>query len=88
MKKEIKGSPFASLIDCMKNDGLAAGAKRLDLLLRGKVACARESDFQGDFGLEMKSIKRTSWRRMSFKTKATFGSVAGMILKVWPAIGL
>ena len=87
MKKETKPSPFATLIDCMKNDGLDAGAKRLDLLLH-KVAWSTGSEFQGDFGLEMKNIKRSSWRRMSRKTRTTFGSVADSILKVWPAIGL
>ena len=88
MKKETKQSSFVTLIDCMKDDGLAAGAKRLDMLLHNKVAWSTGSEFQGDFGLEMKNIKRSSWRRMSPKTQTSFGSVAHMILKVWPAIGL
>jgi len=88
MKKETDQSPFVTLIDCMKDDGLAAGAKRLDLLLHNKVAWATGSEFQGDFGLEMRGIKRSSWRRMSRKTRVTFGAVADTILKVWPAIGL
>ena len=88
MKKDPEQSPFATLIDCMKDDGLATAAKRLDLLLHNEAGTTG-SEFQGDFGLEMKRIKRSpAWYRMSRKTKATFGSVAAMILKVWPAIGL
>jgi hypothetical protein len=87
MKQETKPSPFATLIDCMKEDGLAAEVKKLDDLLR-EVAWTTGSEFQGEFGLEMKNIKKSSWNRMNEKTKACFKSVADMILKAWPDIGL
>jgi hypothetical protein len=87
MKQETKPSPFATLIDCLKEDGLAAEVKKLDYLLR-EVAWTTGSEFQGEFGLEMKNIKKSSWNRMSEKTKACFKSVADTILKAWPDIGL
>jgi len=71
----------------MKEDGLAEEAKKLENLLR-EAAWTTGSEFQGEFGLEMKDIKRSSWKRMSEKTKASFKCVASMILKSWPGIGL
>ena len=86
MKQDTEPSPFATLIDYMKENGLADEAKKLDTLLR-EVAWTTGSEFRGEFGFEMKNIKRSSWKRMSEKTKASFKSVAGMILKSWPGIG-
>jgi hypothetical protein len=87
MKQDTEPSPFAMLIDCMKENGLADEAKKLDTLLRG-AAWTTGSEFKGEFGLEMKNIKRSSWNRMSEETNACFKSVADTILKVWPDIGL
>lgn len=85
MKEEP--SIFAVLIESMKEDDLASEANQLDALLR-HVAWTTGSEFLGEFGLKMKTLKSAQWNRMSDKTRESFANVAVAILKVWPEIGL
>jgi hypothetical protein len=85
MKEEA--SPFAILIDYLKQDGLAADAEQLNTLLR-ESAWTTGSEFLGEFGLRMKELKTAQWHRMNPKTRASFRSAARAIMKVWPDIGL
>ncbi len=83
--KQDEPTPLAMLIDHLKEDGLADEAEKLNTLLR-KVAWTTGTEFLGEFGLEMKAVKKSSWKRMSAKTKATFASAARLVKKTWPTM--
>ncbi len=79
--------PYADLIDHLRQDGLLQEAKELETLLL-HVAWTTGTEFIGEFGLKMKSLKTAQWDRMSDKTRQSFKKAAEAILTVWPMIGL
>ncbi|MFC1467179.1 hypothetical protein ACFLQY_00580 [Verrucomicrobiota bacterium] len=87
MEKNKPHNPFSHLIDCLKEDGLATAARKLDFLFR-EVTWTTNSEFLGAFGMEMQKTKRSYWDRMDDATKEAFSSVAQNIQRIWPDIDL
>ena len=75
--------PFAALIDCLAQDGLADEAAKLNVVLR-ETAWTTGTEFIGAFGLQMRSMRRSIRRRASAETKAAFRSAAKVVRGVWP----
>ena len=82
-KDPAQTDPFVVLIDQLRQDGLIEEADRLNVHLR-ETAWTTGTEFLGEFGLEMKRMRKSVRRLASAETKATFRAAARVIKKTWP----
>lgn len=75
--------PQATLIACLRRDGLHAEAARLHAL-RFETAWTTGSELLGEFGLAMKAMRRTVRRQGGTQTRAAFAAAKRVVRRAWP----
>ena len=75
--------PLATLIVCLRRDGLHPEAARLHAL-RFETAWTTDSELLGEYGLAMKAMRQTVRQRSSAPTRSAFAAAQRVVKRAWP----
>jgi len=85
MNPDTQNDPFGALIDYLKKDGLNDEAAKLHVLAR-EMAWTTGTEYLGEFGHAMASMRKVVKHRASAETKVAWRASAKVIRKAWPSL--